>query len=499
MIDHILFGFSVVATMQNLLFCFLGCLLGTLIGVLPGIGPLATISMLLPLTFNFPPEGGLIMLAGIFYGAQYGGSTTAILLNLPGEVSSVPTTLDGYQMARQGRAGIALATSALSSFFAGCVATLVIAGFGPALVEVALKLGPAEYFSIMVLGLVTSTALGNGSVMRAIAMILVGILLGLVGRDVNSGLPRMTWDVPQLDEGINFVSMVMGLFGVSDIFVNLVSPEFRAAMSGRINRLLPGWSDVKQAFLPTVRGTTIGSLCGLLPGTGVTLGAFSAYMLEKRISRTPERFGKGAIEGVAAPESANNAAAQTAFIPLLSLGIPGNPVMAVMMGAMIIHSIAPGPLLMEQHPRLFWGVVVSMWIGNLMLVIINLPLIGIWVKLLTVPYRMLYPAILLFCAVGAYSMDNSFFDVMMMALFGVVGLLLRKLEFEPAPLVLGFVLGPMMEENLRRALAISRGDPAILIQQPISACFLVASAILLAIVILPSIRKGRGKVFSEAG
>jgi len=496
-VGNLLLGLGVALSPGNLAFCFVGALLGTMIGVLPGLGPVATIAVLLPITFSLPPEGGLIMLAGIFYGAQYGGSTTAILLNLPGEVSSVATAIDGYQMARQGRGGVALATAALGSFFAGCVATLLVALCGPLLIGVAMNLGPADYFSIMVAGLIAAIAIASGSVVKAIAMILVGLLLGSVGVDINSGAQRMTFGFRELSEGIDFAAMTMGLFGIAEILTNLRNPEHREVIATKINSLVPSRSDIRRAAPATVRGTIVGSIAGLVPGAGASLGAFASYMVEKRVSRRPEEFGHGAIEGVAGPESANNASAQTSFIPLLSLGIPSNAVMAVMVGAMIVHGIAPGPLLMEQHPNLFWGLIVSMWIGNLMLVIINLPLIGIWVKLLTVPYRLMFPAILIFCAVGAYGMNMSYVDVLVMAAFGLIGFGLRKVGFELAPLILGFVLGPMMEENLRRAMLISRGDPTVLLTRPISATFLLIAAALLLMLILPAIRKGRETIFAE--
>jgi len=496
-VGNLLLGLGVALSPGNLAFCFVGALLGTMIGVLPGLGPVATIAVLLPITFSLPPEGGLIMLAGIFYGAQYGGSTTAILLNLPGEVSSVATAIDGYQMARQGRGGVALATAALGSFFAGCVATLLVALCGPLLIGVAMNLGPADYFSIMVAGLIAAIAIASGSVVKAIAMILVGLLLGSVGIDINSGAQRLTFGFRELSEGIDFAAMTMGLFGVAEILTNLRNPEHREVIAAKINSLVPSRNDIRRAAPATVRGTVVGSIAGLVPGAGASLGAFAAYMIEKRVSRHPEQFGHGAIEGVAGPESANNASAQTSFIPLLSLGIPSNAVMAVMVGAMIVHGIAPGPLLMEQHPQLFWGLIVSMWIGNLMLVIINLPLIGIWVKLLTVPYRLMFPAILIFCAVGAYGMNMSYVDVLVMAAFGLVGFGLRKIGFELAPLILGFVLGPMMEENLRRAMLISRGDATVLLTRPISATFLLIAAVLLLMLILPAVRKGRETIFVE--
>jgi putative tricarboxylic transport membrane protein len=490
-------GFGVALTLSNVLYCFVGVLLGTLIGVLPGIGPIATISMLLPATFVLPPVSALIMLAGIYYGAQYGGSTTAILVNLPGEVSSVVTCLDGYQMARQGKAGKALGVAALGSFFAGCVATLLIAGFAPPLAEFALKFGPADYFSLMVLGLIAAVVLAHGSLIKAIAMIILGLLLGLIGTDVNSGVARYSFNMPELIDGIGIGTIAMGTFGFSEIIRNLEDVEERQVFTKTISGLLPNWQDIKQAAMPTIRGTALGSMLGILPGGGPVLGAFSAYTLEKKLAKDPSRFGKGAIEGVAAPESANNAAAQTSFIPLLTLGIPSNPVMALMIGAMIIHGIQPGPQIMTAKPDLFWGMIASMWVGNLLLVVLNLPMIGMWVKLLSVPYRYLYPAILIFCCIGVYSISNQAMDVLLAALFGFIGYAFIKLEVEPAPMLLGFVLGPMMEENLRRALLLSRGDPAVFVQRPISLTLLIIAGLLLGIMLAPNISKKREEAFQE--
>jgi putative tricarboxylic transport membrane protein len=496
-LNHLSIGFGVALQGWNLLFCLIGVLLGTLIGVLPGIGPTATIAMLLPVTFSLTPTGALIMLAGIYYGAQYGGSTTSILVNIPGEAASVVTCLDGYQMARQGRAGPALAAAAIGSFFAGCVSTVVVAMFAPPLAGIALKFGPAEYFSLMVFGLVGAVVLAHGSLLKAIAMVLVGLLLGLVGTDVSEGALRYTFGIFELTDGIGFVGVVMGLFGIAEIVANLEVKESREVFTSRVGGLMPSKEDFRRMWSPILRGTAFGSALGILPGGGALLASFGAYALEKKVSRHGPEFGKGAIEGVAAPESANNAGAQTSFIPLLTLGIPSNVVMALMIGAMMIQGIIPGPRVMTEKPDLFWGLIASMWIGNAMLVILNLPLIGIWVKLLTVPYRLLYPSILVFMAIGVYSLSNSPFDVLLMAIFGVLGLIFTKLECEPAPLILGFVLGPMMEENLRRALLLSRGDPVVLLTEPISAGFLIAAAILLVIVLAPAIRRKREEVFVE--
>jgi TctA family transporter len=495
-LHNLMLGFSVAVSPINLLYCLIGCLLGTLIGVLPGIGPIATIAMLLPITFNLNPVSALIMLSGIYYGAQYGGSTTAILVNIPGESSSVVTCLDGYQMARQGRAGPALAIAAIGSFIAGCVATLLIAVAAPPLAELALKFGPAEYFSLMVLGLVAATVLAHGSLIKAIGMVVLGLLLGIIGTDVNSGVLRFTFDIPELSDGIGFVVVAMGMFGTAEIIANLEMKDKREIFTATLSSLFPTKQDWKRAWAPILRGTALGSMLGILPGGGALLASFGAYTLEKKVSKYPHEFGRGAIEGVAGPESANNAGAQTSFIPMLTLGIPGNAVMALMIGALMIQGIAPGPQVMNEKPELFWGLIASMWVGNLMLVVLNLPLIGMWIKLLSVPYRYLYPSILAFMAIGVYSLSNNAFDVLIMAAFGIFGYVCVKLECEPAPLILGFILGPLMEENLRRAMLLSRGDPFVFVTKPISAGFIIASVILLIIVALPNIRKKRDEAFA---
>ncbi len=500
LINNLSLGFGVAFTFQNLLYAFVGCLLGTLIGVLPGIGPLATIAMLLPATYGLEPVSALIMLAGIYYGAQYGGSTTAILVNLPGESSSVVTVIDGYQMARKGRAGPALAAAGLGSFFAGCVGTLVLAAFAPPLTEVALSFGPSEYFALMVLGLIGAVVLASGSLIKALAMIVLGLLLGLVGTDVNSGVARYSFDIPELTDGINFVVIAMGVFGYGEIISNLSqSEEKREVFTGKVTGIMPTAEDFKNMLPAVMRGTALGAVLGILPGGGALLSSFAAYTIEKKTKLKPGEvpFGQGNIRGVAAPESANNAGSQTSFIPLLTLGIPPNAVMALMVGAMTIHNIQPGPQVMSSNPELFWGLIASMWIGNAMLVILNLPLIGIWIKLLTVPYRWLFPAIILFCAIGVFSTNNNNFDIWMVALFGLIGYGFIKLGCEPAPLLLGFILGPMMEEYLRRALLISRGDWSVFVTRPISASLLVAALVLLAIVLLPSIKKKREEAFVE--
>jgi putative tricarboxylic transport membrane protein len=495
--NNLILGFGVAITPINLLYALIGVLLGTLIGVLPGVGPVATIAMLLPITFNLNPVSALIMLAGIYYGAQYGGSTTAILVNIPGESSSVVTCLDGYQMARQGRAGPALAIAAIGSFFAGCVATLLIAVAAPPLAELALKFGPSEYFSLMVFGLIAATVLARGSLIKAIAMVVFGLLLGLVGTDVNSGVLRFTFGIPELSDGIGFVVVAMGMFGTAEIIANLDLKDKREVFLSKVTHLYPTKEDLKRSWASILRGTALGSCLGILPGGGALLASFGAYTLEKKLSNHPEQFGKGAIEGVAGPESANNAGAQTSFIPMLTLGIPGNAVMALMIGALMIQGIAPGPQVMNEKPQLFWGLIASMWVGNLMLVVLNLPMIGMWVKLLTVPYRYLYPSILVFMAIGVFSLSNNPFDVLIMAVFGILGYICVKLECEPAPMILGFILGPLMEENLRRAMLLSRGDPFVFFQKPISLGFMIASAILLVIVALPAIRAKREEAFVE--
>jgi TctA family transporter len=500
LISNLSLGFGVAFTPINLLYAFIGCVLGTAIGVLPGVGPVATIAMLLPATYALPPVSALIMLAGIYYGAAYGGSTTAILVNLPGESSSVVTIIDGYQMARQGRAGPALASAGIGSFFAGCVATLILAGFAAPLTEVAFKFGPAEYFSLMVLGLIGAVVLASGSLIKAIAMILLGLLLGLIGTDVNSGVARYSFDIPELTDGLGFIVIAMGVFGYGEIISNLGKhADERQVFTANVTGLFPTKEDFKRMAPAILRGTALGSMLGILPGGGALLSAFAAYTIEKKTKLKPGEvpFGKGNIRGVAAPEAANNAGSQTSFIPLLTLGIPPNAVMALMVGAMTIHNIQPGPQVMTSNPQLFWGLIASMWIGNAMLIILNLPLIGMWIKLLTVPYRWLFPAIVLFCAIGVYSTNNNTWDIWMVAIFGVVGYIFIKLGCEPAPLLLGFILGPMMEENLRRALLLSRGDWSVLVTRPLSAGLLAAAVLLVIIVMLPAIRSKREEAFVE--
>ncbi len=491
---NLAFGFGVALSVQNLLYCFIGVLLGTLIGVLPGIGPLATIAMLMPLTFNVPPVAALIMLAGIYYGASYGGSTTAILVNLPGETSAVVTCIDGYQMARQGRAGAALAIAAIGSFFAGTVCTLLIAMFGPPLATIALKFSSPDYFSLMLMGLVAAAVLAQGDMLKSLAMVAVGLLLGVVGADVDSGVKRFCFGVFELADGIGFVVIAVGVFAVGEIVSNLGEPDEREVFTSKVKNLWPTKEDMKQAIGPILRGTGLGAFFGILPGTTPSIASFSSYMLEKKLARDPSRFGRGAIEGVAGPESANNADAQCKFIPMLTLGIPASGTMALMLGALMIHGIAPGPGVMTEKPDLFWGLIASMWIGNLMLVVLNLPMVGLWVKLLKVPYRMLFPAIMVFCAIGVYSVNNSSFEIYLAALFGVMGVLWRLIECSPVPMLLGFVLGPMMEENLRRTLQVSHGDLSVFVTRPISLGFIIATVLILVVMALPALRKRRGDI-----
>jgi len=497
LISNLALGFQTALTLTNLMYAFGGAVLGTLIGVLPGLGPVATMAMLLPSIYALDATPALIMLAGIYYGAQYGGSTTAILINVPGESSSVVTAIDGYQMARQGRAGAALAAAGLGSFFAGCVGTIIIAAFAPPLTELAFKFGPAEYFSLMVLGLIGAVVLASGSLIKAIAMIILGLLLGQINTDVISGVPRYSFNIPELTDGIGFVAIAMGVFGFGEIIANLGRPaEHREVFTKDVKGLWPTKQDFKEAAPAVLRGTALGSILGVLPGGGALLASFAAYTMEKKIAGASGRFGKGDIRGVAGPESANNAGAQTSFIPMLTLGIPPNAVMALMVGAMTIKGIQPGPQVMTSNPELFWGLIASMWVGNLMLIILNLPLIGIWIKLLTVPYRFLFPAIMSFCCIGLYTLNNNNFDVFMGAGFAVIGYIFYKLECEPAPLLLGFILGPMMEENLRRALLLSRGDWTTFASRPLSAGLLLASVAMIVVVTLPSIKKKREEAFA---
>ena len=495
--DNLALGLDTAIRVENLLYCFLGVVLGTAVGVLPGIGPTATIGLLLPITFGLEPVSALIMLAGIYYGAQYGGSTTAILINLPGESSAAVTAIDGHEMARNGRAGPALAAAAIGSFVAGTVATIVLVLFAPPLARVGLTFGSAEFFSLVILGLIASITLARGSTLKALAMIVLGLLLGTVGQDLATGTPRFTFGVRELYDGINFVSVAVGVFGVAEILRNLEDEKTRKLVTKTISNLWPSREDLRRITAPIVRGTVLGSALGILPGAGHVLASFGAYALEKRLSKRKQEFGHGAIEAVASPESANNAAAQTSFIPLLTLGLPAHPVMALMIGAFVIHGITPGSSVIDREPELFWGLIVSMWIGNLFLVLLNLPLIGIWVRMLTIPYRMLYPAIIAFAAIGTYSIGLSAWDVFAIAFFGVLGYGLIKLGCEPAPLLLGFVLGPLLERHLRRALDLSRGDPMVFLERPVSAVFLALAVGAILIAVLPAIRQRREVVFAE--
>ncbi|MFD2236023.1 tripartite tricarboxylate transporter permease [Aureimonas populi] len=497
LLANLALGFETALTPVNIFWCFIGVLLGTLVGVLPGIGPTATIAMLLPITFTFSPVTALIMLSGIYYGAQYGGSTTAILINLPGESSSAVTAIDGYQMARKGRAGPALATAALGSFFAGCVSTLLLAIAAPPLAAVALNFGAPEYFALIVLGLLVSISLAHGSVVKALGMIVLGLLLGTVGQDIYTGTPRFTFGQLELYQGINFVSVAVGVFGVSEIFRNLENERDREVMVKKVSNLWLTKDDFKRITMPVLRGTALGSILGVLPGGGHVLSSFASYSMEKNLSKNKAEFGHGAIEGVAGPESANNAAAQTSFIPLLTLGIPAHPVMALIVGAFILQGITPGPNVINTQPALFWGIIASMWIGNVLLVMLNLPLIGLWVKMLTIPYRVLFPAIVLFASIGCYSINNNPFDVYAIAVFGVLGYVLIRMGCEPAPLLLGFVLGPLLEEHLRRAMIISRGNALVFLERPISAMLLAIGLLAVVLALMPSIRRKRDEVFVE--
>ena len=498
LLQNLMLGFGVALTLQNLMYCFGGVFLGTMIGVLPGIGPLATMAMLLPLTFMLPPVSALIMLAGIYYGSDYGGSTTSILVNLPGEGSSVVTLLDGHPMAQQGRAGPALAIAAMGSFFAGCIGTLLIAIVGPPLAYVALSFGSPEYFSLMVMALVCASVVGSGSLLKSLAMVIAGLLVGIAGTDVSSGKLRFDFGIPELSDGVGIAVVAMGLFGMTEIIRNLAGTQMTQMIArGKIQGLMPRWEDLKISFGPILRGSSIGAAFGPLPGLGGTISAFTSYLVEKKLAKDPSRFGKGAIEGVAGPETANNACAQTAFVPMLTLGVPGSASMALMLGAMIMHGISPGPQVMTSRPDLFWGLIASMWIGNGMLLVLNLPLICIWVKLLQVPYRVLFPIIVTMMGIGIYSLNTSGTDVLLMAFFGFVGYILLRFRCSFPPLILAMVLGPLMEENLRRSLLLSDGDPTVFFTRPISSGFMVATGVLLLLFILPAFGKKRKKAIAR--
>ena len=494
LLHNLILGFSVALSWQNVLYCFIGAVVGTLIGVLPGIGPMATISILLPITYTIQPVSALIMLAGIYYGAMYGGSTTSILVNLPGEAASVITCIDGYQMARQGRAGVALALAAIGSFFAGTVCTLLIALFGPPIAELALEFSSPDYFSLMLMGLLTAAALARGDMLKSLAMVVLGLLLSTVGSDVDSGIKRFCFGIYELSDGIGFVTVAVGVFAVGEIISNLSEPDQHMVFTSKLGKLYPTLEDLKQSIAPCLRGTALGAFLGVLPGTGPAIASFGAYMLEKKVAKDPSRFGQGALEGVVAPESANNAAAQCKFIPMLTLGIPASETMALMLSALMIHGITPGPQVMIVRPELFWGLIVSMWIGNLMLIVLNLPLVGVWVTLLKVPYRLLFPAIMVFATIGIYSTNNVSFDVYLAALFGIVGIAWRILGCSPIPMMLGFVLGPMMEENLRRALQVSEGDPTVFLTRPLSLAFIIVTVLILIVMMLPAVRKRQSDI-----
>ncbi|WP_028604016.1 tripartite tricarboxylate transporter permease [Ottowia thiooxydans] len=501
LIDHLALGFSTALTLQNVLYALAGCLVGTLVGILPGLGPVATIAMLLPVTYTLPPTSSLIMLASIYYGAQYGGSTTAILMKIPGESSSVVTTIDGHEMAKQGRGGPALAAAAIGSFFAGSVGTLLVAALAMPLTEIAFKFGPAEYFSLMVLGLVGAVAMSPDSIDKSLGLMVVGVLLSLVGTDVNSGATRYTFDVMELMTGIEFTAIAMGLFGIGEIVANLEEQRRRVDESSpiaKVNGLIPTREDWRRMVPSILRGTGVGSILGILPGAGVTIASFAGYTVEKKFSKYRHELGKGAIEGVAGPEAANNAAAQTNFISLLTLGVPGSAVMALMLGAMIIQNIQPGPQAISSHPQVFWGLIASMWIGNAMLIVLNLPMIGVWIKLLSVPYRFMYPAILVFCAIGAYSVQSSTFDVALLSLFGVFGYAMLKLKVSPVPLLLGFVLGPMLETSFRRTLMVSRGDFSVFYNRPLSLGLLLVAMALVIATLVPTLRRRKDEALAEA-
>jgi TctA family transporter len=491
-IDNIALGLSIALTWNNLFYCFIGVTLGMFVGVLPGIGALAAIALLLPVTFYLDPTAAIIMLGGVYYGSAYGGSTASILLNLPGTPSSAVACIDGYPMSKQGRAGVALFATTIASFLGGGIGILLMMLFSPGISAAALQFGAAEYFAMMTLGLVAASTIGIGSPIKGIAMVVLGVLIGCVGTDVNTGLTRFTFGIPELYDGIGLVAIAMGLFGISEVISSIKQPD-RGELKGSsvtLRSMMPTRDDVRRFWMPMLRGSAIGSFFGALPGTGGTIASFMSYAIEKKLAKEPERFGKGAIEGVVSPEAANNAADQTAFIPTMTLGIPGSVVMALILGALMIHGITPGPNLIAEKPEMFWGLIMSFWIGNFMLLILNIPLIGVWVRILAIPYKVLYPAILMFVCMGVYSINNSSFDVIMVLVFGALGYAMRLLDFSPAPLILGFVLGPLMEENLRRALLISRGDFMVFLQRPISAVLVIIIFALLAWTLWVTFRPG---------
>jgi putative tricarboxylic transport membrane protein len=481
-------AFSIIFQPANLLYCFVGVLVGTLVGVLPGIGPPAAIALLLPSTVHMNPVAGIIMLAGIYYGTMYGGSTTSILVNIPGEAASVVTCLDGYQMARQGRAGPALGISAFGSFIAGTLATLTIMLLAPPLAKFALKFGPPEYFALMLLGLTLVTSLGSGSMIKSLMMASVGIFIGTIGTDIVTGDERFTYGSYTLMDGIGLIPVIMGLFGIPEVMVNIEQSLKREIYQTRIANLLPTLKDWKNSIMAILRGSFLGFFVGVLPGGGPLIASLVAYSAERKFSKHPEKFGTGMIEGVAAPEAANNAASQGAFIPLLSLGVPGNATMAILMGALLIYGVKPGPFLIHRNPDLFWGIIGSMYIGNIMLLVLNLPLIGFWVKLLKIPYSLLFPLVFIFTLLGSYSVNNNIYDVLLMLVFGIVGYLMRKFDYEGAPLILAFVLSPLMEHALRQSLIISHGSFAIFLNRPISLVMLILAAASLASQCIPGWR-----------
>jgi putative tricarboxylic transport membrane protein len=488
--DLFTIGFPTAFSPANLFYCFFGVFLGTFIGVLPGVGSLAAVALLLPVTFYLEPITALVMLAGVYYGAEYGGSTSAILLNLPGTPSSAVTCIDGHAMTKQGRAGVALFTTTIASFVGGSIGILLLIFFAPAIVSFALAFGPAEYFAAMLLGLVGAATISQGSALRGLAMVALGLLIGTIGTDIHSGVQRYTMGLPQLYDGIGLVVLAMGLFGVSEIIASVRSQAHdRFAQKIRLRDMMPTREDTRRAAFPVMRGAGVGSVFGALPGAGPSIAAFLAYALEKRVSHQPAHFGKGAIEGISAPEAGNNAAVQTAFIPTLSLGIPGSATMAIMLGALMIHGINPGPRLMLEHPGLFWGLIASFWIGNVLLLVLNIPLIGLWVRLLTIPYKFLYPAILVLICVGIYSVRASVFDIWVVLVFGIIGYAMRLLRFEPAPLLIGFILGPMVEENFRRAMILARGDVLALFQRPLAGALLSLTLALILALAWSAIRR----------
>ncbi len=498
--ENIALGFDTALSWNNLFYCFVGVTLGMFVGVLPGIGALVAIALLLPITFYLEPTAAIIMLGGVYYGASYGGSTASILLNLPGTPSSAVACIDGYPMSKQGRAGVALFATTIASFLGGSIGILIMMFFSPLIAAAALQFGAAEYFMMMVLGLVAASTIGIGSPIKGIAMVVLGILFGIVGTDVNTGLTRFTFGIPELYDGIALVAIAMGLFGISEVIasVSQVKEGELDKKSVSLRSMIPTRDDVRRFWMPMLRGSMFGSFFGALPGTGGTVASFMSYAIEKKLAKEPERFGRGAIEGVIAPEAANNAADQTAFIPTLTLGIPGTVIMALILGALMIHGITPGPNLITEKPDMFWGLIMSFWIGNLMLLILNIPLIGIWVRVLAIPYKVLYPAVLMFVCMGVYAVNNSAFDVQMVLMFGIVGYIMRLLGFSPAPLILGFVLGPLMEENLRRALLISRGDFMVFLQRPISAVITILTFALLAWTLWTVVRPQRREAAQPA-